>query len=79
MTIYHFRLDIRGALRNWDDKSFKGMFKNDDGITMTPREAKDTLKIELTRGRNYIPIGDCEGFDPVKNGCPGHEKKEAQP
>lgn len=71
--IIHMRLDIRGALLNWDDRMFRGMFKTDDGRTMTEREAKLQLMDELAKGRNYIPYGDCPGFDPFNNGCPGHE------
>lgn len=70
----HVRLDIRGALLNWSDRMFHGMFKTDDGHTMTEREAKLQLMEELTKGHNYIPYGDCPGFDPVEKGCPGHGK-----
>ena len=75
MSIHHIRLDIRGALLNWEDRMFRGMFKTDDGKTMEPREAKLQLMEELQKGRNYIPYGDCPGFDPVDKGCPGHEEK----
>jgi hypothetical protein len=75
MTIHHMRLDIRGALLNWDDRMFRGMFKKDDGTVMTAREAKLQLMEELQAGRNYVPYGDCEGFDPVEKGCPGHAQK----
>lgn len=71
-TKYHLRLDIRGALLNWDMRMFRGMFKADDGRTMEPQEAKLLPMDELQKGNNYIPYGDCEGFDPKENGCPGH-------
>lgn len=74
MSIHHVRLDIRGALLNWEDRMFDKMFKNDDGSTMSWREAKLKLMDELAAGRNYIPYGSCEGFDPVEKGCPGHEE-----
>lgn len=37
-------------------------------------DAEESLKIELTRGKKYLPIGDsCKGFD-FQKGCPGHKK-----
>lgn len=74
-TIIHIRGDIRGMLLNWNDRDFRGMFRHDDGRLMEPREAKLVLMEELAAGRNYIPYGDCPGFDPVEKGCPGHEKE----
>ncbi len=70
----HMRLDIRGALLNWENRMFENMFKTNDGRTMTGREAKLQLMDELAKGHNYIPYGDCPGFDPVEKGCPGHEQ-----
>lgn len=75
MKTIHMKLDIRGALLNWDDRSFRGMFKTDDGRTMEPREAKLQLMEELSKGKNFIPYGDCPDFDPIEKGCPGHEQK----
>lgn len=60
----HMRLDIRGALMNWDIAMFRGMFRHDDGRVMTSREAKLHLMDELEKGHKYIPCGDCPGFDP---------------
>jgi hypothetical protein len=70
----HLRLDIKGALMNWDDRMFRGMFKTDDGTPMGGREAKARLIDLVAKGHNFLPYGDCEGFDPVANGCPGHVK-----
>lgn len=77
-TKFHMRLDIRGALMNWENRMFEGMFKTDDGKEMHWREAKYQLMEELQKGHNYIPYGDCPGFDPVEKGCPGHPV-EAKP
>lgn len=71
--IMHMRLDIRGALKNWSPRYFKGMFKTDDGHVMSSNEAKAELLIELSKGHNYLSLGDCPDFDPVDKGCPGHE------
>jgi hypothetical protein len=72
--IRHMRLDIKGCLMNWKTKELKGMFKTNDGHDMSALEAKETLLLELSKGHNFIPFGDCPGFDPVLKGCPGHEK-----
>lgn len=68
----HMKLDIKGALMNWAPRHFKGMFKEDNGRAMGPREAKEKLLAELQKGNNFIPFGDCDGFDPIEKGCPGH-------
>jgi hypothetical protein len=66
------RLDIKGCLMNWKTKELKGMFRHDDGRAMSGEEAKDELLNELSRGHNYLPFGECVGFDPIEKGCPGH-------
>lgn len=65
-------LCIRGALKNWSDRNFKGMFKTDDGHTMTPSEAKDELLEHLSKGHEVIPFGTCDNFDYAGGGCLGH-------
>lgn len=71
MTRYHMKMDIRGVLLNWTNKEHGNLFKHDDGRPMTPREAKWALMDELAKGRNFLPMGECDGFD-YKTGCPGH-------
>ena len=68
---FHMALDVKGALTNWKMNDFRGMFKTDDGRTMSPREAKQALLDALSDGHLFIPIGDCDNFDP-KKGCLGH-------
>lgn len=75
---YHLCLSVRGALMNWSNRRLAGVFRHDDGRSMTPREAKQTLLDELAKGHEVIPIGTaCEGFDYSGGGCPGHEVPEA--
>ncbi|MBN3851957.1 hypothetical protein G3N59_01065 [Paraburkholderia sp. Ac-20340] len=70
---FHLCLDVRGALTNWSLKDFRGMFKDDDGRTMTPHEAKAALLEELSQGHNFIPMGGkCDNFDHKEHGCMGH-------
>ncbi|VVE82676.1 hypothetical protein [Pandoraea sputorum] len=69
---FHLCLDVRGALMNWKPRDFRGMFKHDDGRTMSPDEAKAELLDELSRGHNFIPFGKCDNFDHKEHGCMGH-------
>lgn len=73
---FHMCLDVRGALTNWKKKDFRGMFKHDDGRTMSPDEAKAVLLEELSQGRNFIPYGKCDNFDHKEQGCMGHAVKK---
>lgn len=66
-TTYHFRLSVRGALKN---QSFDGLLHN-DGRQMTREEAFTTLRDSLKAGHEYIPMGDCDNWDDEK-GCLGH-------
>lgn len=71
--VIHLSLSVRGALLNWSDQEFKGVFSHPDGRKMTPHEAKNALMDELAKGHEVIPCSNgCEGFD-FKKGCPGHE------
>ena len=70
--IIHLSLDVKGALMNWKQGQFRGMFKRPDGTKMTANEARAVLVDELAKGHELLPYGDCEGFD-YKTGCPGHE------
>ena len=76
----HSCLSVRGALLNWSDRRFEGLFRRDDGTVMTAREAKMALLDELAQGHEVIPLGAaCEGFDYRGRGCPGHENEPAIP
>ena len=70
---YHMCMSVRGAL-NWDKKTLKRNakgFTNKDGKTMTPDEVRAALMDELSKGREVIPLGECDNFD-FKTGCKGH-------
>jgi hypothetical protein len=71
---YHMCINIRGALMNWSDRNFRGVFTDDDGRELTPREAKSMLLDELSRGHEVIPCGECDNFDYLGEGCLGHER-----
>lgn len=76
MTRYHIRLDIRGALRNWNTRKFEGVINDEFGHLMPAKAAKEQLQILLTHGVNFLPVGKCDGFDSAEKGCPGHEGKK---
>lgn len=69
-TRHHMRLDVEGCLLRWHRGSHHGM-THDDGRPMTNLEAKAELLRLFGQGVKYLPIGDCDTFDPEK-GCPGH-------
>ncbi|MEL6236969.1 MAG: hypothetical protein AAFO57_00385 [Pseudomonadota bacterium] len=88
MRRYHLCLDVEGALQNIKFPSgYRGMFI-DNGRELTPREARDTLRIESMKGRKVIPMSKecgaacqhaesgCTGFDYSGGGCPGHRVNE---
>jgi hypothetical protein len=70
---YHLCLDVRGALHNWTDRQFKGVFKHDDGRPMSPREAKNALMDEIAKGHKVIPTCECDNFS-YQTGCGGHDE-----
>lgn len=81
-------MDVRGFLRNSQfPRDFRGMFKHDDGRSMTPEEAREALFDELAKGHKLIPLNEkcgnpcqqsakCAGFRygrDIGGGCPGYE------
>ena len=67
----HMRIDVRGAIMNWQDSEWRNCVTDDNGKTLTPQEVKRAFLNELAEGHIYLPMGDCEGFD-YQKGCPGH-------
>ena len=66
---YHFRLSVRGALRN---RSLDG-FSHSDGRPMTRGEVFDSLCDALKAGKEYIPVGECDNWDEKEGQCRGHD------
>jgi hypothetical protein len=85
-TTAYLCLNVRGALRNMTKREKRGMFKHDDGRTMTADEADNALMDELVKGHEVIPMNtecgnpcryaSCSGFDFSGGGCPGHASGE---
>lgn len=71
----HISLSIKGAFRNYGTDSMAGLL-SEDGRELSDREVRDYLSECLAKGWVSIPCGDCEGFDHMGGGCPGHAKCE---
>jgi hypothetical protein len=83
-------LDIDGFIRNARfPNGYKNMF-SEDGVTLTPAEARTFLAMEKAKGRKVIPCSGecgnpckhadngCTGFDYQGGGCPGRYSSAAQ-
>lgn len=46
------------------------------GNRISDAEARTFLAECKAKGWKTFPNGECEGYDPFVNGCPGHEVKE---
>jgi hypothetical protein len=73
-TKHHMKLSIRGCLMNWGPRSHGGL-NDDQGKPLSNAAAKAELLDLLSKGVEYLPIGDCDAWDP-KTGCPGHAVEE---
>lgn len=71
-TRRHMSANIEGMLRNYKKRSMAGLITDEKGREMSDAKARLFLSQCLTKGWKKIPCGDCEGFDPFENGCPGH-------
>jgi len=67
----HVSLDIEGALANWPRRQFKGMLRDENGLLLSPDEARRELLRLLGSGVKFIPVGKCDNFD-TNVGCLGH-------
>ena len=76
----HMCMSIRGFLRH-DDRYIRkqlSAFTKDDGSPYrSVRELRESLEIELLRGREKLPMEECDNFD-SKKGCMGHELTKAE-
>lgn len=70
-TIRHMSTNIEGMLRNMKGKKIN-FLDDDNGRQMTDKEARVAIAELQAKGHKLIPSGDCDGFDPLGGGCPGH-------
>ena len=72
MNRIHTGLNVRGFITE-RDSVLKKLFKDQQGRSLSARDAREYLMDQLSKGVETLPFGDpCEGWDP-KNGCPGHQ------
>ena len=82
-------INVEGFLRHSKfPQDFRDVFSS-KGRTLSPVEARDSLRMELYRGRKVIPCSEecgnpckhadrgCTGFDYAGGGCPGRESDHA--
>lgn len=76
---YHMCMNVRGFIRNTKfPRGYAGIFRHEDGRSMTPDEAREQLFNELAQGHEVIPCvskGACDNFDYSGGGCQGHEEQ----
>lgn len=77
MKSFHLHVKVRNLLDQnkrtmWSH--WKGVFRGDDGNPLTYEQVREALYNELTKGHEYIPLGQCDNFDYVNGGCKGHEQ-----
>jgi len=70
-TKRHMSVNIEGLLRNYQRKKITFM-EDDDGNTMSDKQARIEIAKLQALGHKLIPTANCEGFDPFGGGCPGH-------
>ena len=71
----HMRLDVAGAIKNGIGWKW---VTGPDGKPIKKRDAINWLLGQLAAGKRYLPIGDCNDFDP-ENGCRGHDDSAGTP
>jgi hypothetical protein len=75
ITTYHMSVNLQGLLNNYKRRKITFMM-DDNGIELSDREARLHIHNLQAMGHKLMPCGECEGFDPFGNGCPGHEVKD---
>lgn len=74
-TKRHMCTNISGLLRNMRGKKIN-FISDENGKTMTDQQARIVIAELQAKGHKLIPSGECEGFDPFGDGCPGHTIEE---
>lgn len=71
-TFFHIAQSVDGALRNWNPSQWRDCCRDATGKLLTPVQVKREFKKLQAAGVKFIPMGDCNNFDPEK-GCRGHD------
>lgn len=67
---FHMKMDIIGFMGK-SDAEVDGVINGDNGRPLSARAARIELSKLLHEGQRYLPLGECDNFDPQK-GCMGH-------
>jgi len=70
-TKRHISTNIERLLRNMKGKKIN-FLDDDNGKTLSDKEARLAIAELQAKGHKLIPSGDCKGFDPFGVGCPSH-------
>lgn len=73
-TYHHMSANIEGILRLYKKRKIRFM-EDDNGKTLSDADARQELYRLKSLGHKLLPCGNCDGFDPFGNGCPGHKKE----
>lgn len=70
----HISQSVAGAIRDWSKNDWKRNAKSItvDGKYMSGEDLRDIWIELLASGTRYVPLGECDNFDP-QSGCRGHE------
>lgn len=66
----HVNVKLDVALSS-DDNLRSLSISNNDGEQLNDKAKRDFLEDLQANGYIYLPLGDCDNFDP-KTGCKGH-------
>jgi hypothetical protein len=66
----HMCIDVKGMLTK-PLKQFKDLVHDDSGKLLDAHQARNYFLDELSKGRLFLPFGECDNFDYSK-GCMGH-------
>ena len=72
------KIDLRGELMNWRDRSWQGCCHTDNARLVSPAEVEALILDKLALGDRFYSMGPCDGSTP-KSGCPGHDESSVAP
>ena len=72
---YQMKIDLRGELMNWRDRSWQGCCHTDNARLMSPAEVKALFLDKLALGDRFYSMGPCDGFNPKV--AAGHDESSA--
>lgn len=74
----HYGLSMAQLLKTGVLSSLARCITDSDGRPMTPDALFNSVYHEIQSGRDFVPIGLCNNWDP-KAGCKGHDEEPDLP